>query len=81
MDIKVFLSIFSYDIDTVSLFRSELHAEAPVRIDLKIEIVRRVSDPEEELKTAVFVHRRKRLGILSANVFLGRTEMNKETFI
>ena len=81
MDIKVFLRILSYDIDTVSLFRSEPHVKAGVRIDLKIEVVWRVGDFEEEFKTAVFVHRRKRRGILGANVFLCRTEMDIETVV
>ncbi len=57
MDIKVFLSIFSYDIDTVSLFRSEPRVKAAVRIDLKIEVVLRVSDFEKEFETTVFVDR------------------------
>ena len=49
MDIEVFRRVIPHDTNAVCLFGAKLVAQAPVRIDLEIEIVGGILELEEEL--------------------------------
>ena len=80
-DIEVLRCVLSDDIDAVRLLRSELRAKASVGIDFKVEIIRCVCDLKEEFKAAVFPYGLKRFGVLGANIFFDRAEMNVERIV
>ncbi len=59
----------------------EADVQTAVGVYLKVEVPVLTLRHEEEFKTAVLIHRRQRLGVLRADILLGRVQMNIQIFV